>query len=493
MTSGFRQLICCGVKLATKRGLHRLDGCDPSPSVYDCDFTDVKVDTKRGMITIKKGLDLPIAGGPDQTISSGPVTSTVALVGDDYVRMKPTMAVREGDSVKLGQVLFTDKRTPGVQFTSPGCGEVVSVVRGAKRKFESVVIDLKGDEEEQFTAYDAGTVTGDQVRENLVASGLWTALRTRPYNRVPEPDSSPHSIFVTTMDTNPLAADPVAIIGENAEDFIFGLLALTQLTEGRVFVCHKAGDDIPGKDVAGVSMEGFAGPHPAGLPGTHIHFLDPVSENKTVWFVGYQDVIAFGALVSTGRIKVDRVISLAGPGVANPRLIRTRIGARIDDLVAGELREGDHRVISGSVLSGRTATEPHNFLGRYHLQISAIEEGHRRELFGWAMPGLNKFSVTRSFASFWLVNKRRFGLTTSTGGSKRAMVPIGLYEKVVPLDVLPTYLLRALIVDDVEQAVALGCLELDEDDLGLCTFVCPGKYDYGPILRRNLTEIEIEG
>jgi Na+-transporting NADH:ubiquinone oxidoreductase subunit A len=240
-------------------------------------------------------------------------------------------------------------------------------------------------------------------------------------------------------------------------------------------------------------MEAFAGPHPAGLPGTHIHFLDPVSENKTVWFVGYQDVIAFGTLFRTGRINVDRVISLAGPVVEKPRLVRTRVGACTDDLVAGELREGDHRVISGSVLSGRTAAEPHNFLGRYHLQISAIEEGHRRELFGWSMPGLNKFSVTRSFASFWLPNKRRFDLTTSTGGSKRAMVPIGLYEKVVPLDILPTYLLRALIMDDVEQAQALGCLELDEDDLALCTFVCPGKYDYGPILRRNLTTIEIEG
>jgi len=175
-------------------------------------------------------------------------------------------------------------------------------------------------------------------------------------------------------------------------------------------------------------------------------------------------------------------------------LIRTRIGACIDDLVAKQLCEGDGRVISGSVLTGRTATAPHNFLGRYHLQISAIEEGHHRELFGWTTPGFNKYSVTRALASFWLSgSKRRFDFTTSTEGGKRAMVPIGVYEKVMPLDILPTFLLRALIVGDTEQAQSLGCLELDEDDVALCTFVCPSKYEYGPILRKNLTQIEIEG
>ncbi len=446
------------------------------------------------MKRIKKGLDIPISGEPDQEISFGTDPHAVALVGDDYVGMKPTMAVREGDSVKLGQLLFTDKRTPGVRHTSPGCGTVVAVNRGAKRKFESVVVDLKGDEAEQFNTCDAGTLSGDKVRETLVESGLWTALRTRPFNKVPAPDSSPNSIFVTAVDTNPLAADPVPIIEANTEDFVLGLHSLTRLTDGRVFVCHQADTEVPGWDISGVSMQAFAGPHPAGLPGTHIHFLDPVGPNKTVWFIGYQEVIAIGALFRTGRLSTDRVISLAGPGVVNPRLIRTRVSACVDDLVAKQLCDGEPRVISGSVLSGRTATAPHNFLGRYHLQISAIEEGSQRELLGWTTPGFNKYSVTRALASFWLGgSKRQFDLTTSTQGGKRAMVPIGVYEKVMPLDILPTFLLRALIVGDTEQAQSLGCLELDEDDVALCTFVCPSKYEYGPILRKNLTQIEIEG
>jgi len=449
---------------------------------------------ENAMIRIKKGLDIPISGTPVQEISSGTHPHAVALVGDDYVGMKPTMAVREGDFVKLGQLLFTDKRTPGVRHTSPGCGTVVAVNRGAKRKFESVVVELKGDEAEQFNTYDVATLNCDKARENLVESGLWTALRTRPFNKVPPPESSPHSIFVTAMDTNPLAADPVPIIEESGEDFVLGLHVLTRLSEGNVFVCHRDGTDVPGRDVSGVSMEAFAGPHPAGLPGTHIHFLDPVGPDKTVWFIGYQDVIAFGALFRTGRLNADRVVSLAGPGVEKPRLIRTRIGACVDDLVAGQLSEGEGRVISGSVLSGRIATGPHNFLGRYHQQISVIEEGRHRELFGWTTPGFNKYSVTRALASFWLGGlKRRFDLTTSTEGGKRAMVPIGVYEKVMPLDILPTFLLRALIVGDTEQSQSLGSLELDEDDVALCTFVCPSKYEYGPILRKNLTQIEIEG
>jgi len=449
---------------------------------------------ENAMRRIKKGLDIPISGEPDQEISVGADSRTVALVGDDYVGMKPTMAVREGDSVKLGQLLFADKRTPGVRHTSPGCGTVVAVNRGAKRKFESVVVELKGDEAEQFNVHDVASLNDGKVRENLVESGLWTALRTRPFNKVPPLDSSPNSIFVTAIDTNPLAAHPVPIIEESSEDFVIGLHSLTRLTDGKVFVCHQAGTEVPGWDISSVSMEAFAGPHPAGLPGTHIHFLDPVSPTKTVWFIGYQDVIAFGALFRTGCLSTDRVVSLAGPGVENPRLIRTRVGACIDDLVAKQLRDGEPRVISGSVLSGRTATAPRNFLGRYHLQLSAIEEGRHRELLGWTTPGFNKFSVTRALASFWLGgSKRRFDLTTSTQGGKRAMVPIGVYEKVMPLDILPTFLLRALIVGDTEQAQSLGCLELDEDDVALCTFVCPSKYEYGPILRKNLTQIEIEG
>lgn len=447
------------------------------------------------MIRIKQGLDLPIAGEPPNTIDEPPPVSTVALVGDDYIGMKPTMHVAEGDRIKLGQLLLADKRMPGVRYTSPGCGTAIAVNRGAKRRFQSVVIELEGDEEETFRDYSDTNLTAlsrDEVRENLLASGLWTALRTRPYSKVPAPETAPDALFVTAIDTNPLAGDPVAIIAEAKSDFIYGLQVLRHLTDGKLYLCRAAGAAVPGGDLDFVTVEEFAGPHPAGLPGTHIHYLRPVSEKRTVWHVNYQDVIAIGRLFTTGRLSVERVISLAGPAVKSPRLLRTRLGASMDDLTAGQLKPGECRVISGSVLSGRRAAGPFAFLGRYHLQVSALFEGRRREFLGWQRPGFDKFSVKKVYAGSWF-GGRKFPFTTSTEGSRRAMVPIGMYEKVMPLDIIPTFLLRALIVGDTEQAEALGCLELDEEDLALCTYVCPGKYEYGPLLRRALTQIEEEG
>jgi Na+-transporting NADH:ubiquinone oxidoreductase subunit A len=229
------------------------------------------------------------------------------------------------------------------------------------------------------------------------------------------------------------------------------------------------------------------------LVGTHIHFLDPVSPSKTVWYIGYQDVWAIGSLLQTGTLDVRRVISLAGPVVKQPRLLETRLGASVTELIEGEIQEGlTIRPIAGSVLCGRTALPPHNYLGRYHTQISILEEGDEREFLGWQMPGLEKFSVTRVFASAGQPNKK-FAFTTTTHGSERAMVPLGTYEKVVPLDILPTQLLRSLIYRDTDEAQQLGVLELEEEDVALCTFVCPGKYDYSSLLRESLATIEREG
>ena len=448
------------------------------------------------MIRIRKGLDLPITGAPAQDIDTGPAVSRVALVGDDYIGMKPKMAVQVGDSVKLGQMLFEDKKTPGVWFTSPGCGKVVAVNRGPKRKFESMVIELEGEEEETFQSFSASELDNldrHKVQDMLIQSGMWTVLRTRPYSKVPAPDSAPHSIFVAAMDTNPLAGDPAAIIKERAEDFGNGLAVLSRLTDGPVFVCKGSGADIPGDGTANISMQEFAGPHPAGLAGTHIHFLDPVSDQKTVWSINYQDVIAVGRLFTTGRLYLERVVSLAGPAVKNPRLIRTRVGASIDELVEGELSLDKVRVISGSVLSGRQASGGYAFLGRSHLQVSAIAEGRERDFLGWALAGFNRYSVKALYASALFGRGRKVDFSSSAEGNRRAMVPIGSYEKVMPLDINPPYFLRSLIVGDTDKAQELGCLELDEEDLALCTFVCPGKYNYGLHLREVLTRIEIEG
>tara|TARA_R110002095_G_scaffold187061_2_gene164313 strand:+ start:624 stop:1970 length:1347 start_codon:yes stop_codon:yes gene_type:complete len=448
------------------------------------------------MITIKKGLNLPIAGAPSALIENGPTVRSVAVIGPDYIGMKPTLVVDVGDTVKKGQLLFTDKKTEGVVYTAPVAGKVTEINRGAKRAFQSLVIAPQGSDEESFTSYsdDAlASLTREQVEENLLQSGLWTSLRTRPYSRVPAPGSTPHSIFVTAIDTNPLAPPPEVVLSEEPRAFTQGLQVLRTLTTGRLYLCKAPGTNLPGCELDFVTVEEFGGPHPAGLPGTHIHFLDPVSEKKTVWTINYQDVIAIGKLFTTGKLDMERVISIAGPVVKQPKLVRTVSGASLQDLTEGNLEAGENRLISGSALSGRTGKGPFAYLGRYALQVTVLKEGNHRDFLGWMGPGFEKFSVVPVFASSWLGPGKKFPFTTSTEGSKRAMIPIGTYEKVMPLDILPTFLLRALITDDTEQAKELGCLELDEEDLSLCTFVCPGKYNYGSLLRDSLTKIEIEG
>ncbi|WP_031298333.1 Na(+)-translocating NADH-quinone reductase subunit A [Stutzerimonas chloritidismutans] len=445
------------------------------------------------MINIKRGLDLPIAGAPAQRIEAGRPVRSVAVVGFDYPTMKPTMAVQVGDRVKLGQILFSDKKSEGVHYTAPGAGVVSAVHRGEKRVLQSVVIDLEGDEEVTFTSYSLAQLDGlssEQVRENLQQSGLWTALRTRPFSKVPAVDATPASIFVTAIDTHPLAADPAIIIAEQPEAFEAGLKVLTNLA--KVFMCKAPNASLPGESLAKVQVESFNGPHPAGLAGTHIHFLDPVSASKSVWTIGYQDVIAVGKLFTSGRLSVERVVALAGPVVEQPRLVRARLGANLDELTAGELQPGANRVVSGSLLGGRTAHGAFAYLGRYHQQVSCLREGKEREMLHYMRPGVDKHSILNIYISK-LMGGKKFAFSTSTNGSPRAMVPVGNYEEVMPLDVLPTQLLRALIVGDTEVAQKLGCLELDEEDLALCSYVCAGKYEYGPILRDNLTRIEKEG
>jgi Na+-transporting NADH:ubiquinone oxidoreductase subunit A len=446
------------------------------------------------MFRITKVLNLPIAGTADPQIVMASAVGRVAILAADFIGMKPTMLVQQGDRVALGQPVFSDKKSQGVVFTAPASGRVAEINRGDRRAFQSLVIDVEGDEAVSFSPLvqkDFFNGTREQVTELLATSGLWTSFRTRPFSKVPAVGTVPRSIFVQAMDTNPLAVDPMPLIAAREAEFRFGVQALAKLTDGKVFVCHAPGSSIP--DIGGnVQKAEFAGPHPAGLPGTHIHFLDPVGPGKVVWTINAQDVIAIGHLMSTGRLDPTRVISIAGPSVAKPQTVKTRLGADIDQLMKGMLAEGTHRIISGSVLSGRKAESPVNFLGRYHLQISAIPEGSAREFLGWLSPGTNRFSVKPVFTSA-LDRAKQFIFSTTTGGSKRAMVPIGMYEKVVPLDIIPTFLLRSLITKDTEQAQALGCLELDEEDLSLCTFVCPGKTEYGPLLRESLTQIEKEG
>ena len=447
------------------------------------------------MFRIRKGLDLPISGVPEQHVTTGASIHHVAIVGDDYVGMRPAMLVQEGDRVIKGQALFEDKKNPGVMFTAPASGTVVAIHRGERRVLQSVVIQIEGDEKREFARFDAAdlaTLSHDVVQTQLLESGLWTALRTRPYSKTPVPGTVPAAIFVTAIDTNPLSADPQPLILAERNAFDAGLTVLTRLTPGKVHVCQASGGKLGGHPQGQVAFNEFAGPHPAGLVGTHIHFLEPVSLTKQVWHLNYQDVIAIGKLFTTGELCAERIIAIGGPQATQPRLVRTLLGADLTALLAGETKEGENRIISGSVLSGRHATGPMAWLGRFHLQVSVVLEGRDKELFGWVLPGEEKYSVTRTTLGHFLRHKL-FNFSTSTNGGERAMVPIGNYERVMPLDILPTVLLRDLLAGDTDGAQALGCLELDEEDLALCTYVCPGKYEYGPVLREVLTRIEQEG
>ena len=447
------------------------------------------------MIRIKRGLDLPIAGAPDQTVCTEKPCTRVAVLGPDYVGMKPTMAVRVADYVKKGQVLFTDKKCPRISYTAPACGQIVAIHRGAKRALQSVVIQLEGDNEITFKSYakDAlADLTREQITGQLLESGLWTVLRQRPFSKVADPDTVPHAIFVTAMDTNPLAPSMTSVLDGRNSDFVQGIALLSKLTDGSVYVCKSPDDKLPQLDQFKVKVEEFSGPHPAGNVGTHIHFLDPVGRHKTVWHIGLQDVIAVSKLFTTGKLYTDRLISLGGPAVTEPRLIRTQMGADIAEIVQDELKSGENRAISGSVLSGHQATESLGFLGRYHQQISVVEEDRQRRFLGWLSPGYSLFSVKNIVLSK-LFKEKPFNFTTSTQGQLRAILPSGTFEDLMPLDIMPLFLMRALAVDDVEEAEALGALELDEEDLSLCAFACPSKLEFGPILRRNLTIIEKEG
>jgi len=448
-----------------------------------------------GVIKIKKGLDLPINGEPSKEVDDSKRVKKVAILGNDYVGLKPTLSISVGERVKLGQLLFTDKKMPGVNYTAPASGKVIEINRGEKRKFLSMVIEIEGNDELTFKSYKESEIPAlakDTIKKQLIESGLWTSLRERPFSKVANPEVEPHSIFITAIDSNPLGPDVEKLIEGKENHFKNGIRILGKLTEGKVYLCKEENSNVPTVRLSNVSEQEFSGKHPKGLAGTHIHFLDPVNRTKKVWYINAQDVTAIGILFSTGKINVERIITLAGPSVKNPRYIKTRVGASLSEICDGELENGETRIISGSVLCGRKRTTDEDYLGRFHQQISVIAEHSTTEFLGWVKPSPKLFSVKKILLSSLTPNKK-FNFNTAINGGHRAIVPIGSYEKVMPLDILPTILLRYLAVDDIESVEQLGCLELDEEDLALCTYVCPSKIDHGSNLRRNLTIIDKEG
>ena len=448
------------------------------------------------MVTIKNGLNLPIAGSPLSLIDESKKTTWLSIIGDDYKGMKPQMLVEEGNKVETGQKLFEDKKRPGVFITSPGAGEIISINRAEKRKFQSLTIKLAGQEQsvtfKSMLTKPLDRMSEEEIRKALIESGLWTAFRTRPFDKTPHTGNRAAAIFVSAMDTNPLCFDPEIIIKKYEKNFYEGINILTKLTGGKVYVCVKKNSFIKSQTPRVLITE-FRGPHPAGNPGTHIHYLEPVSENKTMWHIGYQDVIAIAKFFEEGQLWNTRYVAIAGPHAIKPRIIKTRLGASIDELLDGEIKNAkETRIVSGSVLNGTGYFNEKSYLGRFHTQITLLEEGNKRELFGWAMPGINKFSVTNVFLSK-LLFKKNFTLNTSINGQHRNIVPVGSYERVLPGDFLATNLLKSIMAKEIDDSINLGCLELSEEDLALCTYVCPSKTDFGKNLRELLDVIEKEG
>lgn len=443
---------------------------------------------------LKKGLDIPITGEPVGPIRKGNTIGNVALIGDDYIGMKPGMLVSEGDRVALGQPVFNDKKNEGVVFTAPGAGIVSSINRGAKRKFESLVIRLDGDEAISFCepTEDTAALGSEQIREILINSGLWTTIRTRPYGKNPPVASKPASLFITAADSAPLAAPPQRIIEDSQHHYRLGLQILRRMLDCTINYCTSSTELLDCEQLEGLNYYSFQGPHPAGLPSTHIHFIDPVSEKKTVWHIGYQDVIGIGHLFATGRLPTEKIVALSGSEAINPSLVRVRIGANLGEFTRRELSLEEVRLISGCVLSGREATSPVDYLGRFHNQVSAIVDSTGRSFFNWALPGFKRFSIRPVFASAY-VKDFKLPMNTALWGGERAIYPLGTYDEVMPLDIIATSLLKSISKGDTEKSAALGCLELIEDDLGLCGFVCPGKNEFGPALREVLTAIELGG
>lgn len=431
------------------------------------------------MILIKKGLNLPINGSPQSNVSDTPSVRKAALLGNDFIGMKPTMLSRVGDKVKVGQKIIEDKKNPGIFFTSPCSGTISDINRGDKRKFLSVEIDI--DSKEEFIEFD----TNNSPINLLIESGLFNSFRTRPFNRTPRVDDVPNCIFINACDTNPLSVSPSIIIEKNKKDFDRGVQFISSIFPVPTHLTYQ--DDIIDYNYDSVESHKFNGPHPAGLVSTHINTIYPVSIDRRVWTIGYQEVISIGFLLNNKKLRTHKYIALGGESVFNPSIVSARIGGDLTEITAGKI-EGDSRIISGSVLFGHDAKDVMSYLGFYDNQVSVIPNTPNDIFMNWIMPGKTLHSKLNVFISSF-IKPEKFTFNTSINGGNRAIVPVGSYEEIIPMNILVTQLLKALVVSDIEVATDLGMLELTAEDLALATYVCPSKYDYCSILMDNLNKV----
>ena len=423
-------------------------------------------------IRIKKGLDIKLVGKAEKTTVAAKASSYYAIKPEDFHSIIPKMLVKVGHKVKAGQALFHSKLDETLLFPSPVSGEVSEIVRGAKRKILEIrVLADATQEHHDFGKKDVANMSGDEVKEHLLAAGCWPFIKQRPYAVIANPTKSPKAIFVSGYDSAPLAADLDYTLAGKDEELLAALTALKKLTEGSVHVVTKKGGNSPLARIAGTTSHTVSGPHPAGNVGTHINKIDPVNKGEVVWTVAAKDLVIIGELLLTGKFNATRTIAVTGSQITKPQYVTAIAGASIKDIVADNINLDNTRVISGNVLSGRTEDED-GALGFYDNQITAIPEGDDYEFFGWNKPVFDKVSVSRAFTFSWLNPKKKYDLTTNTNGEHRAFVTTGTYEEVFPLDIYPMQTLKACMYSDLDEMEALGMYEVAPEDFALTEFVC---------------------
>jgi len=414
-----------------------------------------------------------------------PVPVTVALKPTDFQGLTPKLKVKTDDLIKSGDTLFYDKYHPEILFTAPIGGKVVSVNRGERRKILEIVIecDVRAGSLE-FTKADPNSLSGEQIKEKVLKSGLWPFIKKRPYGVIASPEEKPLSIFISTFDTAPLAPDYDFIIKDQLATFQIGIDALAKLTDGKVNLGVKP--DSVFSQIKNAVINTFEGPHPAGNVGIQLHHISPVNKGDIVWTVNAQDVLFIGRLFETGKVDFSKTIVLTGSEVENPKYFKTILGAPVSELTDGKLKKSENkqRIISGNVLTG-ARIKPQEYVSFYDSQLTVIPEGDYYEFFGWAMPRLNKFSLSRSYFS-WLNKNKSYIADTNLNGEERAFVVTGQYEKVLPMDILPVHLIKAIIAEDIDKMEQLGIYEIIEEDFALCEFVCTSKIEVQKIIRKGI-------
>ena len=439
------------------------------------------------IVKISKGANIKLIGSAEKALGNIEIPASFAVCPTNFHGLIPKLSVKVGDKVKAGSPLFFDKYNEQIKFTSPISGEVTEIIRGAKRKI--LEVKLKADAVLAYEQFEVIAASADDVKTALLNSGLWPFVKQRPYDIVANPADAPKAIHVTCIDSSPLAADYEFLIQGQEDVFQAGIDAIAKLTLGKVHLNVNANAGGAFASAKNVQINKISGPHPAGNVGIQVHHIDPVNKGEIVWVLRAPDVFAIGKLFKEGKYDVSKVVALAGSKVSSPKYYKILPGASIKEMFGNEINEGA-RVISGNVLSGEDVSID-GYVGFYDYQICAIPEGGEDEMFGWMAPGFNKFSLSKTFFS-WLTPNKEYDLNTNINGEERAFVVTGEYEKVFPMDILPVFLLKSMITEDIDSMEGLGVYEVAPEDFALCEYGCTSKIEAQKVVRKALDLVKQE-